>query len=482
MLKLLSFKQITLGFLVIIAITSIASSSYHYAKPLPENISYESKVYNVSENDIEFLFDLTYTDENNNTVYDHEIFSTVFDMIEEANDLIVLDMFLFNNDYSHLDFNMNLTNILTNKLIQQKHDNPDLKIVFITDNLNTFYGSYEPSHITKLKQNNISIVYTNMHRLRDSNPIYSGFWRVFIQPFGNSQTPWLPHPLGNINEEVTIRGLLNVLNAKANHKKLIVTKTNTSYTSLITSANPHTASSNHNNIAIKVRNAISKDILHGEKAILDFSTNKDIHLPIKQTQTNNGNIQIQYSTEIKIKQNLIEDIKNTKKGDEIYVFMFYLSDRQVIKALKDASIKGAKLTFVLDPNKDAFGREKNGIPNRQVAYEFAKETNATIYWYNTKGEQFHTKAVIIKKENQTIVHLGSSNLTKRNLHNYNLEANVKVTMPNNSTHTQKINDYIARILENENATYTLPYDSYKDESTLKYWFYRFQEFTGLSTF
>lgn len=126
--------------------------------------------------------------------------------------------------------------------------------------------------------------------------------------------------------------------------------------------------------------------------------------------------------------------------------------------------------------------KKNGIPNRQVAYEFAKDTNATIIWYNTQGEQFHTKAIFIIKDDKTIVHLGSSNLTKRNLHDYNLEANVKVILPNNSTHTTQIKNYVNRILENENATYTLTYESFKDESFIKYWLYRFQEFTGLSTF
>ena len=49
--------------------------------------------------------------------------------------------------------------------------------------------------------------------------------------------------------------------------------------------------------------------------------------------------------------------------------MFYLSERQIVKALITAKERGVNVRVLLDPNKDAFGREKNGIPNRQVASE-----------------------------------------------------------------------------------------------------------------
>ena len=49
--------------------------------------------------------------------------------------------------------------------------------------------------------------------------------------------------------------------------------------------------------------------------------------------------------------------------------MFYLSERKIISAIKKAHSRKVKVRLLLDPNKDAFGREKNGIPNRSVAYE-----------------------------------------------------------------------------------------------------------------
>ena len=38
--------------------------------------------------------------------------------------------------------------------------------------------------------------------------------------------------------------------------------------------------------------------------------------------------------------------------------MFYLSERKIVKGLIAAHERGVKLRILLDPNKDAFGREK----------------------------------------------------------------------------------------------------------------------------
>ena len=54
-------------------------------------------------------------------------------------------------------------------------------------------------------------------------------------------------------------------------------------------------------------------------------------------------------------------------GDSIDVAMFYLSDRDTIGALLAAAKRGVTVRVILDPNKDAFGRTKNGIPNRSVS-------------------------------------------------------------------------------------------------------------------
>ncbi|WP_251025282.1 hypothetical protein [Bacillus sp. ISL-57] len=81
------------SFLTVIAIV-IAYNSY---KPLPDGISYEGKVHHVE--DIDFIYDLSYHDEQGNLQHEQRIFQTINQAIEEADSYIVIDMFLFNAFY-----------------------------------------------------------------------------------------------------------------------------------------------------------------------------------------------------------------------------------------------------------------------------------------------------------------------------------------------------------------------------------------------
>ena len=94
--------------------------------------------------------------------------------------------------------------------------------------------------------------------------------------------------------------------------------------------------------------------------------------------------------------------------------MFYLSERKIVKGLIAAHERGVKLRILLDPNKDAFGREKNGIPNRQVASELHK-AGIPVRWCNTQGEQCHNKILMKYGAQQSEMILGSANFTARNL-------------------------------------------------------------------
>jgi len=165
--------------------------------------------------------------------------------------------------------------------------------------------------------------------------------------------------------------------------------------------------------------------------------------------------------------------------------MFYLSDRDIIKSLLRASNRGTTIRIILDPNKDAFGYKKNGIPNKPVAYELIKKSNKKIKirWYDTHGEQFHSKMVFVNKEEESYMILGSANLTRRNLNNYNLETNIEIKSKNDKQIIQDIKEYFDKIWNNKDGKYyTVGYQIYKDESIIKTFLYRIQEFTGLSNF
>jgi phosphatidylserine/phosphatidylglycerophosphate/cardiolipin synthase-like enzyme len=158
-----------------------------------------------------------------------------------------------------------------------------------------------------------------------------------------------------------------------------------------------------------------------------------------------------------------------------------------MKALLNSAARGAKVRLILDPNKDAFGREKDGVPNRPVATELVKKSAEKIQvrWYRTHGEQFHTKLALITHGDRLIVSLGSANLTRRNIGNYNLEANVAAELSAKSPQGIELISYFDRLWNNDGppgTNFTAAFGAWKDDDTGRYWRYRLMEASGLSTF
>ena len=67
-----------------------------------------------------------------------------------------------------------------------------------------------------------------------------------------------------------------------------------------------------------------------------------------------------------------------------------------------------------------------------------------------------------------ITYAGSTNFTRRNMRNYNLENEIKII----STYDQKISEsllnYYDTLWNNKNGIFTLPYDDHKNEKILNF--------------
>ena len=70
---------------------------YQTHKKIPENLNYRSEEYRVGENGVDFLYDLTYESNGGTIELDQSIFDTLFNLIENAERYILIDMFLFNS-------------------------------------------------------------------------------------------------------------------------------------------------------------------------------------------------------------------------------------------------------------------------------------------------------------------------------------------------------------------------------------------------
>jgi cardiolipin synthase A/B len=455
-----------------------ATIIYQTNKSLPKGLSFEGEVY--SAEDVQFLYDLTFEKENRQRESEQQILKRILEAIDEAEDFIVMDMFLFNG-YNDGDKEYpDISGKITEKLIEKKLSRPNMDITVITDRINSTYGSHEVPEFRELKKNGINVVYTSLVPLRDSNPIYSAFWRVFIQWFGQGGKGWLPNPLAENAPKVTFRSYLDLMNIKANHRKVFVTEK----TGIVTSGNPHNASGFHSNIAFEVKGPILADLVKTEQAVVDYSASGKLAYfkPAKSNKT--GPLKAQVLTEGKIYKHILQEINQAGKGETIWLGMFYLAERKVVDALKESADRGVKVKIILDPNQNAFGSEKIGLPNIPVAAELDKlgHDNIKIRWYNTGFEQYHSKIMYITgRENSKII-AGSANFTKRNLDDLNLETNLKIIGPAHSQVMKDVDRYFNKLWNNNGGIYTKNYPSNEKMPFAKYITYRLQKLTHFTTY
>lgn len=463
----------------LLALGYLSSAIYHIYKPLPDGLNVKGKLRHA---DVKFVADQTYIDAQGKQQQRHHIFAEILKLIDEAQSTIVIDMFLFNHEVGVSKAqHETLTQQLTDALIQKKQSKPSIEIKFITDPINSVYGGIAPDHYRQLRKVGIDLVETDLTPLRASNPTWSGFWYLCCQGVGNNpEKGWLNNPFGQ--GKITLRSYLSLLNFKANHRKTVVVDTLEGWKGLVTSMNPHDGSSRHSNVALIVSGNTAVDILKTEQAVGQMSQADMPGVVVGEFEAEKTFPQVQVLTEKAILDATLNMIETAKSKDQIDLAMFYLSERQIIQALKDAKARGVQLRVLLDPNKDAFGREKNGIPNRPVASELRK-AGIEVRWCNTQGEQCHSK-MMIKTSGQSVeLVLGSANFTARNLKNYNLETNLRVVGQVKAPVFVDAQQYFNVAWSNlNNKQMSVDYSKYADESSLKYGMYRFMEWSGLSTF
>lgn len=453
-------------------------------KPMPTGTHVATAPIVIGAQDVRFLFDLSYQGAEGQARHEQRIFDGAFALIDGAQRFVVLDFFLI-NEAKGAQAQRRLSRELADHLLARKRAVPELHVLLITDPINDVYGSKPSALFAELRAAGIDVVTTSLPELRDSNPAYSAVWRGLFQWWGNSPGGWLPDPFDPAGQKISLRSWLALLNFKANHRKVLVADdASGQWSALVTSANPHNASSTHSNVAVLVKGALAKSILDSELRVAHFSDwleYFDSGPAPKEGPVANG-IEATFVTEGAIRDRLLAAIETAGREDSIGMTMFYLSERRIIDALLAAADRGVQIRLILDPNKDAFGLEKNGLPNRPVANELVRAGKGAIQvrWYRTHGEQFHSKLTFIRHGDRFTVSLGSANLTRRNLGDYNLEANVQLLMPADASLARDINGYFERLWQG--AEYTAPFDTWRDESRPRYWLYRFMEATGFSTF
>ncbi len=461
----------------------LAMAVYQSFKPLPDGVG-EAGPPRAAES-VAFLADETFVNAEGEQQLDHVIFDEILRLIGQSEQLVVLDMFLFNDFAGEAaDGHRPLSAELTEALVRRKRDVPALQAVVITDPLNTLYGGLESSHFTALEEAGVDVILTDLSHQRASNPAWSGLWHWCCRWLGNDAGGgWLPNPLGP--GEVTLRSYLELLNFNANHRKTLVVDEGDDWTAMVTSANPHDASSRHGNVALRFSGAAALDLLGSERAVAAYSGHA---LPLvdnapPEHAAGQEETYLQVLTEGRIRDALLDVVDAAGQGDRIDIAVFYLSHRPLTDALLQAHRRDVELRVLLDPNRDAFGQKKDGVPNRDVGAEL-HEAGITVRWCHTRGEQCHSKLLLHSGSDGTrTLILGSANFTRRNLDDLNLETSVLLRGEPSHAALESARQYFERRWGNEDGRLaSLPYAELGDRPAWKYWQYRIMEATGLSTF
>lgn len=425
--------------------------------------------------DCEFLYDLTYL-KDGKRIHEKRIFKREMELIKNAQDFLMVDFFLFNDEYPNTMNFPSQVEEMTDLLIAKKKENPNMPILFVTDPINNFYGAYEEDNLKRLRENGIEVVVTDLNKMRDSNALVSGIYRTYLQWFGTSGGGWIKNFFDKDADKVNVRSILKLANFKGNHRKVLISEKE----ALVASANPHDPSAHHSNVAMVFRGKSMEDLIKSESIFFDKLP--DVIENFKAEEVTSP-YKLRVITEGKIYDEISKNIRESKEGDEINLGIFYLSEFRILRELGEAAKRGVNVKIIADLNKDAFGLEKNGSPNRPALSELKEDyPDINIRWYQTSGEQFHTKFIYFDfKDKDPLSILGSANYTRRNLDNFNLETNLAVEMKKDSPMAGEMKNYYARIWNNEDGDYTLPIEDFYESRFIMRILWKIQEKTGLCT-
>lgn len=467
--------------------------------PVPKRLITQSPWFYVSERDVDLQATYCWFDPNKQERFTHlGIAPKALKMIQDANKVIIASVFLFDTAYSDNEIKWDIVREFTNLLIQKKKDNPDMTIAVILDPINRAYEKRISPAMHAMLYAGIDIFISDLLDTNSATALHLREGLHHIGRFINRRLAFgLFGKVGDlfternvsiqtpVGEGVSIKKLWNALALKANHRKVLVVDSGHTYESIVTSANPHNASIPNSNYGTTVRGDLAKYIYmvlredvknsielnrviwhHKESKILRKNYEREYlrkHLPpfdLQDIQPGQDSIdtpvRISFMTESRIRDQIITMLSEVAPGDAVRIQMFYLSNMPVIQAIIDAAKKVERpIRIILDPSKDAFNIEKDGTPNRQVAYHLAEKIkeqglNLEIRWYDTHGEQNHAKIMSITNPTIGKYELinGSANWTGKNLEDINMEANLRIV--GSKKVTEKFNGVFDLLWTNDN--------------------------------
>lgn len=143
--------------------------------PMPAGSNLASPSYAVTA--VDLLVDRTWKDSTSSGLQtDHQIFDRLLTEIEAADDYLILDFFLWNPWKGKIGDEVQLRSLSTQlaaALLRKRVREPEMPILVITDPINKGYGVHQPPFLQELKQAGITVVFTDLEQLPNSNRVYA---------------------------------------------------------------------------------------------------------------------------------------------------------------------------------------------------------------------------------------------------------------------------------------------------------------------
>ena len=457
-----------------------ASSWWGSHKPLPPGAHVASALSAVPAADLAFIADITAADAYGRPVVSQAIFNQLLQILRAARVFVVLDYALIGG--APVAGSPALGAQLQDALLERRRALPALKVLLISDPANEASGGPAASAVLQLLRSaGMDVVITDPGVLRDSNPLYSGLWRLTASWWDTAAGP--------------LRGATQRYNFKHDHRKVIIADDgHGGLTGMVGSANPQDAQGLWSNVAVRLAGEPLDVLLASELALArasgwrgDAAQFSAAATPGASTAVPVGpTARVQALTEGAISEALLAQLDAAGRGDTIDVAAFKLADRGVIRALLAAAGRGASVRVLLDPGEDE-QVTTGGIPNQPMASELESRSDGAVRvrWYRTHGERFHSTLVMVYGQERLWFMAGSANLTRRSLGDYNLEADAAVEVARSAALAAQLLGYFDTLWSNRAALgieYSSDFAVFANPSQADYWLTRVMEASGASAF
>ena len=106
-----------------------------------------------------------------NIAYDKNIWDATYKLIDDANDFLIIEMFLYNDIYDRSSGRFpEFAKEYTERLLAKQKANPNLKVYVLLDENNNLYGANEHPFITEMKNVGINVIIVDIYKLKDTYP------------------------------------------------------------------------------------------------------------------------------------------------------------------------------------------------------------------------------------------------------------------------------------------------------------------------